>query len=44
MQITRMWHLNTAFIPVVVGATEMIKKNTDADIKKITRKPLLFEI
>lgn len=43
MQITRMSYLNTAFIPVV-GATEMIKKNTDADIKKITRKLLLFKI
>ena len=35
IEITRMYHLNAATIPVIVGALGMIRKGTSKNIEKI---------
>ena len=44
IEIQKMWHLKAIVIPVVVGASGMIKKKIEDHIKRIPGNPCLQEL
>ena len=44
IEITKIWHLKTTIIPVVIGALGLIKKGTDNYLAQIPGTPTLAEI
>ena len=44
LEVQRMWHMKTVFIPVVVGALGTVKKKMVENIKKVSETATVTEI
>ena len=44
IEVTKMWHLKTTTLPVIIGALDMVAKTATNHLLQISRAPFLTEL